>query len=313
MAAHTPPEHPSTVLHHYQPKHLTTAAMAAVRSPPQGQANGGSDPSKAMATGRRRGMMIEDNEERGDSVRNVMDVKNPFLNFITIGFFIDGHSAVDFIKAMGLELAGRRRASLASSGLHAGIAGVGGMAAAAPGRSMAVSGGSWAERERLGRLAEAFGQRWARADGRGRAGQQRLDGRGLAGSETGGRRGLQETLVANTDGPDGPAASQPAIDRPLTPSPSASMGNIKLVPVAGLAITVRLSSHMMHATSSPTEITLHSALHGQAASSHIYKRADAMGEKDTEQKRNHTQEREKNQERVSGQAGQLQLQRARWA
>ncbi|KAL6002026.1 hypothetical protein ACLOJK_040590 [Asimina triloba] len=91
------------------------------------------------------------------------------------------------------------------------------------------------------------------------------------------------------------------------------MGNSKLVPVVGLAITVRLSSHMMHATSSPTEITLHSALHGQAASSHIYKRADAMGEKDTEQKRNHTQEREKNQERVSGQAGQLQLQRARWA
>ncbi|KAL5975778.1 hypothetical protein ACLOJK_020105 [Asimina triloba] len=76
--------------------------------------------------------------------------------------------------------AGRGRASLASSGLQAGIAGVGGLAAAAPGRSMAVSSGSWAERERLGRLAEAFGQQWARADGHGWAGQQRLDGRGLA-------------------------------------------------------------------------------------------------------------------------------------
>ncbi|KAL5994253.1 hypothetical protein ACLOJK_035125 [Asimina triloba] len=158
--------------------------------------------------------------------------------------------------------AGHRRASLASSGLQAGIAGW----------QRLHQAGRW--RCLAGRGQDARGSdNWLRHSGSGGLVQTDVDGRAssgwtgegwrwLVGSDADGHRGLQETLVADTDGPDGPAASQPAIDRPLTPSPSTSMGNSKLVPVAGLAITVRLSSHMMHATSSPTKITLHSALHG---------------------------------------------------
>ncbi|KAL6005149.1 hypothetical protein ACLOJK_005711 [Asimina triloba] len=98
------------------------------------------------------------------------------------------------------------------------------------------------------------------------------------------------------------------------------MGNSKFVPVAGLAITVRLNSHMMHATSSPMEITLHSALHGQAASSHVYKRADAMGEKDTHraEAKLDTRERERKIKKglrarraTSVPAGQIRARRAR--
>ncbi|KAL6005150.1 hypothetical protein ACLOJK_005712 [Asimina triloba] len=103
---------------------------------------------------------------------NVMDVKNPFLNFITIGFFIDGHPAVDFIKAMGLELVGRRQqmGSLGDQRTVAGgsQAGVAGQQQAAGGRRGRRRAGGGCTRQVDGGVWRVVGRtREARTTGRG--------------------------------------------------------------------------------------------------------------------------------------------------
>ncbi|KAL6013156.1 hypothetical protein ACLOJK_003648 [Asimina triloba] len=70
------------------------------------------------------------------------------------------------------------------------------------------------------------------------------------------------------------------------------MGNNKLVSVAGLAINVRLSSHMMHAASAPTRSTLAQPCVSQLASSHSYKRERKPWEKTQRaEAESHTRER----------------------
>ncbi|KAL5997171.1 hypothetical protein ACLOJK_008099 [Asimina triloba] len=131
-------------------------------------------------------------------------------------FFISPHPAVGLKPTL---LDGRRLGRV-SGGLRVGL--------------WRASSGSWQARDR-GR--DGFR---ARAGGRGheagRGQGWRLGGRGWASN--------------------GPAASQPACDRPLSPSPSSGTGSSELVPVAGHAINVCLSSHMMHVVSAPTRSTL---------------------------------------------------------
>ncbi|KAL5978038.1 hypothetical protein ACLOJK_037061 [Asimina triloba] len=104
------------------------------------------------------------------AIGNVMDVKNPFLNFITMGLFIDGHPAVDFIKAMGSELVGRWQ-QMGSLGDDEQVAG-GSQANQQP-----AAGGSWAEQASQRRATD--GRRWPAAGCR-RAGERaRRHGRQL--------------------------------------------------------------------------------------------------------------------------------------
>ncbi|KAL5998275.1 hypothetical protein ACLOJK_009214 [Asimina triloba] len=129
------------------------------------------------------------------------------------------------------------------------------------------------------RLDEAC-WRWLASCWRAEGGGKRRGGRRSSGRRAGqaGDAGQQHEQAEPRERASGPGGRARADSRQLGDGQAANvMGHLKQPangrqaiqssqPVAGHAINVRLSSHMMHATSSPTEITLHSALHGQTTS-----------------------------------------------